>query len=221
MSLTTAKTIVITTLPNKSILSTARIPSLSIMEDDSQEDSQPRKRRRLTNLTQEEKMMRRKLKNRVAAQTARDRKKALMADLEEKIAELEAENRKLSMENATLKSQSGALVQENSDLRGRLSLLDGVPVKVEAESRSAVPTVPQQKGQTSPLHCWTPHLASWLIMSLTLWLASSKRSASASQKTNSVPESFPMKKTLDIFSNLHHREQWWGPHQQSWNPSMN
>ncbi|KAL3858455.1 hypothetical protein ACJMK2_013045 [Sinanodonta woodiana] len=220
MSLTTAKTIVITTLPNKSIISAARIPSLSIMEDDLQEDDQPRKRRRLTNLTQEEKLMRRKLKNRVAAQTARDRKKALMADLEEKIAELEAENRKLSMENATLKSQSGALVQENSDLRGRLSLLDGVPVKVESESRSAVPTVPQQKGQTSPLPCWTPHhITSWVIMSLTLWLASSKRSAS--QKTNNVPESFPVKRNLDTFSNLHPREQWWGPHQQSWNPSMN
>ena len=45
----------------------------------------------------------RKLKNRVAAQTARDRKKQRMDYLEEALAQLEAENKQLLLENDNLK----------------------------------------------------------------------------------------------------------------------
>lgn len=79
-----------------------------------------RKRRRLTNLSPEEKMLRRKLKNRMAAQTARDRKKQKMAELEEALALMEAENRKLQEENQSLKRSTCSLSRENEILKTRL-----------------------------------------------------------------------------------------------------
>ncbi|VDO63801.1 unnamed protein product, partial [Onchocerca flexuosa] len=58
-----------------------------------------RKRECLNHLTAEEKQNRRKLKNRVAAQTARDRKKYRATKLEEAVRTLVLENRKLREEN--------------------------------------------------------------------------------------------------------------------------
>ncbi|MCP9257156.1 X-box-binding protein 1 [Dirofilaria immitis] len=62
-----------------------------------------RKRECLNHLTAEEKQNRRKLKNRVAAQTARDRKKYRASKLEEAVRTLILENRKLREENKCLK----------------------------------------------------------------------------------------------------------------------
>jgi len=59
----------------------------------------------------------RKLKNRVAAQTARDRKKQRMTELEEALACLQAENDKLADENSALRQSSAKLLQENGRLR--------------------------------------------------------------------------------------------------------
>uniref|UniRef100_A0A8C4YUH3 X-box-binding protein 1 n=1 Tax=Gadus morhua TaxID=8049 RepID=A0A8C4YUH3_GADMO len=81
-----------------------------------------RKRQRLTHLSPEEKALRRKLKNRVAAQTARDRKKAKMGELEQQVLELELENHKLHIENGLLREKSSGLVTENEELRQRLGL---------------------------------------------------------------------------------------------------
>ena len=66
--------------------------------------------------------MSRKLKNRVAAQTARDRKKQRMTELEEALASLQAENNRLAAENEALKQSSGELIHENCQLRQRLEM---------------------------------------------------------------------------------------------------
>ena len=69
----------------------------------------PRKRERLTTLTPEEKMNRRKFKNRVAAQTARDRKKERTCGLEDAVRALVEENEKLKQENESLHARLARL----------------------------------------------------------------------------------------------------------------
>ncbi|KAM6052292.1 X-box-binding protein 1 isoform 1-T1 [Chlamydotis macqueenii] len=99
------------------------------------EASQPaRKRQRLTHLSPEEKALRRKLKNRVAAQSARDRKKARMTELEQQVVELEGENQKLLLENQLLRERTRSLALENQELRCRLGL-DALKTEEESESQ--------------------------------------------------------------------------------------
>ena len=56
----------------------------------------------------------RKLKNRVAAQTARDRKKERMGQLEEEVQLLLEQNRKLQEENEKLKHKSSKFSYETA-----------------------------------------------------------------------------------------------------------
>ncbi|KTF90636.1 hypothetical protein cypCar_00018021 [Cyprinus carpio] len=99
------------------------IPNQPSSDSDSTISGPPlRKRQRLTHLSPEEKALRRKLKNRVAAQTARDRKKAKMGELEQQVLELELENQKLHVENRLLREKTSDLLSENEELRQRLGL---------------------------------------------------------------------------------------------------
>ncbi|XP_066466171.1 X-box-binding protein 1 [Tiliqua scincoides] len=115
----------------------------------------PRKRQRLAHLSAEEKALRRKLKNRVAAQSARDRKKARMGELERQALELEEQNQALLAENLQLKERAQSLALENCRLRLRLGLpapaQDGEP---EAAATAAAPlkveTPEPQEGATGP-----------------------------------------------------------------------
>ncbi|XP_058137563.1 LOW QUALITY PROTEIN: X-box-binding protein 1 [Dasypus novemcinctus] len=95
---------------------------------------QARKRQRLTHLSPEEKALRRKLKNRVAAQTARDRKKARMSELEQQVVDLEEENQKLLLENQLLREKTHGLVVENRELRQRLGM-DALITEEAAETK--------------------------------------------------------------------------------------
>jgi len=220
MTMVTPKTIVITGLPTKTLGPTTT--QLSMAMGESLLDGGTRKRKRLTHLSPEERMMRRKLKNRVAAQTARDRKKARMTELEEQLAELVAENRRLQNENNSLRLKTGELASENNNLKERL----GMPqceVQVKSEPRSlesAALADPLQQGQTLAIWRLTAHLASLLLtLSLMHFLSSCKNFPKLETKEVQMDQepsspSVPQQQTR-------RQSHWWGPHQQSWNPSMN
>lgn len=75
------------------------------------------KKRRLDHLTWEEKLQRKKLKNRVAAQTSRDRKKAKLDELEDTVRALKESNDMLTEECSLLRSQNDTLMAETLKLR--------------------------------------------------------------------------------------------------------
>ncbi|KAG5886540.1 hypothetical protein JTB14_002037 [Gonioctena quinquepunctata] len=78
------------------------------------------KKRRLDHLTWEEKMQRKKMKNRVAAQTSRDRKKAKMEEMEHALQQLFSKNENLLAECESLKQANQRLSQENAEVYERL-----------------------------------------------------------------------------------------------------
>jgi len=97
-------------------------------------DKPKRKRQRLDHLSHEEKLMRRKLKNRMAAQSARDRKKVKMNDLELEVISLSKQRNALVAQNSRLKQCNESLEQQNKELKQRLGLLLSKSViKVESK----------------------------------------------------------------------------------------
>lgn len=122
----------------------------SLVLNSSTTDGQPRKRKRLDNLSAEERALRRKLKNRVAAQTARDRKKARMTELEEMVAQLEQENKALRLDNETLRKHSETVEIENSELRIRLGITP--PVSPEPVTVRTYPSSPEASSATNHIN---------------------------------------------------------------------
>jgi len=100
------------------------------------EETPVRKRANLDHMTSEEKMMRRKLKNRVAAQNARDKKRVKMDDMEDRIKRLEEENKRMLEKQQELMEFNQRLMKENEILSGRASqTLEPTPfIKVEPEA---------------------------------------------------------------------------------------
>ncbi|XP_037946574.1 X-box-binding protein 1 [Teleopsis dalmanni] len=74
------------------------------------------KKRRLDHLTWEEKVQRKKLKNRVAAQTSRDRKKARMEEMECEIKELNQKTEILENKCESLQAINDSLLEKNQKL---------------------------------------------------------------------------------------------------------
>lgn len=92
----------------------------------------------------------RKLKNRVAAQAARDRRKAYMDELEDQIADLKAANNELLAENTRLRSERCSHCMSSSHLEPSAQPVISTSVNSESTSKSAVLS-PQQKEQIQTL----------------------------------------------------------------------
>lgn len=79
------------------------------------------KKRRLDHLSWDEKIQRKKLKNRVAAQTSRDRKKAKIEQMETTIQELFDKNESLMKECENLRAINARLTSENEQFQAQLT----------------------------------------------------------------------------------------------------
>lgn len=209
-----------------------------------------RKRQRLTHLSPEEKALRRKLKNRVAAQSARDRKKARMTELEQQVVELEEENQKLLLENQLLREKTCNLALENQELRCRLGL-DALKTEEESESqvvkesqvdeirlvtgsaesaalRLRVP-LQQVQAQQSPFLI----TSMWILMAVTLqtqsliscwafWTVWTQRCFSSMLiQGQRAWKSWRKRSVEKQISYQPPPLLLWGPHQLSWRPLMN
>ena len=156
--------------PSTSFSSSISVTSDSEMRDISSQsrggealEIKPKKRRirqNLSHMSTEEKLNRRKMKNRVAAQSARDRRKAKMDEMDSKVARLSEERIKLIRENEKLKKMNHELEGANQDLKQRLcsiqsqkSTSDPVIKKepVDSSSFESAELIydPQQKNQGS------------------------------------------------------------------------
>merc|ERR1739844_221039 len=106
-----------------------------------------RKRANLDHLSPEEKMMRRKLKNRVAAQNARDKKRCKMEEMEVELERLKAHSKQLELRNAELVSENERLTSENDILKTS----DSETTIVSRRGQEAVnPLVVPSPGYTMP-----------------------------------------------------------------------
>ena len=88
-----------------------------------------RKRANLDHLSLNEKLMRRKLKNRVSAKNARDKKRVKMEDMESDLERLKAHAKALETRNAQLVGQNESLVADNEQLCSDANAKGGQEVK--------------------------------------------------------------------------------------------
>lgn len=229
------------------------------------------KKRRLDHLTWEEKLQRKKLKNRVAAQTSRDRKKAKMEDMEKTIQEQSDQISELQIKCDSLAQEKDAIYGKYLDLEGRFEELKRrldeqqqistatSPIKSEPSpdlatgsvgcvstllgSAASAPTPLQQgllsmEAQTT-LRAYQPKTADdkvaalWKIIALCLLYRTCSKTSMCPSSKSSPKASWPTsqaswKSLIDEAARQMPKmqapaaeclDQWWGPHQNSWNPA--
>lgn len=182
----------------------------------------PSRKRRLDHLTWEEKMQRKKLKNRVAAQTSRDRKKAKMDEMENRINYFMEVNERLTKEVESLKTLNERLLNENASLRSEAAAARTVaaapgPAESTPQQKDGAPTAIRAArlllamcllSQTSSL---TSTPTSTSTPSINLQTPSSKRLMQVLQERLKISQSATLESALKEL-------KWWGPQQSTWNP---
>lgn len=236
------------------------------------------KKRRLDHLTWEEKLQRKKLKNRVAAQTSRDRKKAKMEEMDytiqqqtDQITELQIKCDALQSEKETIYSKYLDLESRFEELKRRLDeqqqqqqMTTPSTITIKSEpigpvashsvgsastllgSAASAPT-PQQQGTIS-LEAQTTLsqdetglktddkekvAALWKIIALCLLYRTCSKTSTCPSSKSSPKAYWPMsqaswKALIEEAAQQMPKmqapaaeclNQWWGPHQNGWNPA--
>ncbi|ODM97894.1 X-box-binding protein 1 [Orchesella cincta] len=107
------------------------------------ETVRPRKRAKLDHLSPEEKAQHRKMMNRISAQSARDRQKALMMQQETTIKNITAASDSLKKQNAVLVSTTETLSTENKSLKEENERLSNLVAELEAKLKATSENPPQ------------------------------------------------------------------------------
>ncbi|XP_058461195.1 LOW QUALITY PROTEIN: uncharacterized protein LOC131436487 [Malaya genurostris] len=112
------------------------------------------KKRRLDHLTWEEKLQRKKLKNRVAAQTSRDRKKAKMEDMELTIQQQTDQINQLQEKCESLQLEKDAIYSKYLDLESRFEDLQHQFEEQRKQQQTAIGpiTIKSEPDLTGILH---------------------------------------------------------------------
>lgn len=205
------------------------------------------RKRRLDHLTLEQKLQRKKLKNRVAAQSSRDRKKARMDDLEIQVRALREKNDDLMQQCENLKQEKAQLATENEELRHKLLSLEenhqahcvGCRVQVEPAEFTIVPlpqgwTLQQALGLGRKaqvlimwrimMYCLLYQISLTALMEICAYLTWMNWQKACSEKLHK--KVIPMTKIIPRLELLGAKEKeavlkWWGRHQKMWKPVEN
>lgn len=228
------------------------------------------KKRRLDHLTWEEKLQRKKLKNRVAAQTSRDRKKARMEEMDQTIQEQSDQISELQIKCEMLQSEKEAIYGKYLDLESRFEELKArldeqqlqqtTQIKLEPNAANscsvgsvstllgsaASAPLPLQQGPYSMEAQTTLHrdrksrtnndekvAALWKIIALCLLYRTCSKTSTCQNSKSSPKACWPTspaswKALIEEAARQMPKmqapaaeclDQWWGPHQNSWNPA--
>lgn len=167
----------------------------------------------------DDKYLRKKLKNRVAAQNSRDKKKARMDELERLVVDLQRKNESVTQECERLKTEVATLKAENVELKQK-SCNCGKAISSWPVEPAAFINDPLQKGQGHSLLTFLFLLSHILRMKLQTPTCSK---LSSWQKESLVRELKSLKVENGTFQKLTPSQcsvqvKWWGRQQKTWNP---